>query len=303
MISTRYAWIPYLFVVAVLLLVNNSCTGNIKSSGHLHQLDSITELMQITSSKSNEFFPRISNKGDRMFFVADKADNLDIFVSDLFCKNPMHVTFSSSNEVQPCWSPDDKAIYFTSDRLGYSAIFRKKLADERITREITVRGTPDSSPAINKDNGFLAFSNFNSSIWLQDMQDFTNVYQIAEGSSPQWKPNERTLLFSSRKSGNSDIWLTDVHASYLTQITVDSADDIEPSWSPDGKKIVFASNRTGNFDLWLLDLANDQLVQLTNNLADDHNPAWTPDGEYIYFDSIRSNNLDIWRIKPVISGK
>jgi TolB protein len=92
----------------------------------------------------------------------------------------------------------------------------------------------------------------------------------------------------------------------LTQITTDSADDLDAAWSPDGTMIVFSSNREGivgvkkNFDLWILDLEGTGTIQVTFNPADDGGPFWSKD-QYVYFHSNRKDSYDIYRGKPIIT--
>lgn len=302
---TRFSNLIKLTILLVACLVLSGCIATKKQyTGEVLPLDSITELMQVTISESNEMNPVISHDGKRILFESDKAGNIDIFVSEIDRIVPMHVTIDSASDSNPSWSPDDKSIYFDSDRLGYRAIFKKEFSEERVTRSIVTRGTNDLTPDISSSGKTLAFSNCASSggsIWLLSLQEGA-FKQIAEGASPKWSPDGKLLLFTSNKTGNSDIWLIDDEANTLTQITVDSADDITPKWSPDGKSIVFASNRTGNFDIWLLHIEKNELVQLTNNPAEDSHPVFTPDGKHIYFQSDRNGNFDIWRFEVVGSG-
>ncbi len=88
----------------------------------------------------------------------------------------------------------------------------------------------------------------------------------------------------------------------VTQLTVDSGDDMHPAWSPDGTQIAFQSDRNGaQFDLWAMSANGTGETQLTADVTDDRNPAWSPDGTQIAFDSRRAGNFDIWRL-PATGG-
>ncbi len=295
-----------LFVLlAALLFQLSGClvVARQKSSTALQTLDSIEELMQITFVPTNESTPEVSPEGKRLAFVSDTSGDKNIFISDMMGKNPRQVTSSPFADCDPNWAHNGKALFFSSNRLGFSAIFKKNIARERETLSMVARGSNDVTPAISPKSGILAFSaniGNHESLWLSFLKS-GKMIEIGEGGRPRWARNGKEILVQAAKKGSrSDIWIVSTDGKDVVQLTVDEAEDIAPSWSPDGKKVVFASNRSGNFDLWLLNLEKKTLVQLTNNPAEDNHPVWTPDGKYIYFDSARSGNYDIWRIKPVL---
>ena len=268
------------------------------ADGEYETLESNAGLVQITFHKSADFNPVLSPDGKRLLFVSQKHGNNAIFVADNLVKNPQQVTVDASADSHPSWATDGKAILFDSDRLGYTAIFKIELTRTNIVRQIIARGANDSAPAISPNGKLLAFgSGGTASLWLADA-DGTDLVQIGQGGFPKWSPDGKTILFTSSKSGNADIWSIKPDDSEVRQLTVDAADDVEPCWSPDGKKIVFASNRSGNFDLRVLYLETGEYKQLTNHPANDGGPEWSPDGKFIYFHSTRSGNVDIWRLTP-----
>jgi dipeptidyl aminopeptidase/acylaminoacyl peptidase len=90
------------------------------------------------------------------------------------------------------------------------------------------------------------------------------------------------------------LYLFDVAAKSLTQITSGDFDDDEPAWSPDGTRVAFTSNRsvpdpdrTYNSDIWIVAADNKDkgahLTQVTSNPGDDGQAAWSPDGKWIAY--------------------
>ena len=299
----RIYFLILLFMVISLIVgcVTFQVRGK-KQTGAFYPLDSIRELTRLTADLSPESKPVISPNGQILAFVSEKHGENDIFISDTMAKNHRQITLSKSSDNNPAWTPDNKSILFDSARLGFGAIFKKNLDQERITYQVVARGANDFAPDVSPNGKAIVFGSLTSgieSLWIATI-DGANLTQIGEGIFPNWSPDGEKILFISLKGGNSDVWLVNHDGSNLTQITVDIAEDIDPSWSPDGNKIVFSSNRTGNFDIWVLDLKADRLTQLTHHPGNDKNPDWSPDGEYIYFDSLRDENLDIWRMIPVL---
>ena len=90
------------------------------------------------------------------------------------------------------------------------------------------------------------------------------------------------------------LYVFDVAAKSLTQVTSGDFDDEDPAWSPDGTRIAFTSNRsqpdpdrTYNDDIWIVAADNKdkgaRLVQVTSNPGDDGQAAWSPDGKWIAY--------------------
>jgi dipeptidyl aminopeptidase/acylaminoacyl peptidase len=90
------------------------------------------------------------------------------------------------------------------------------------------------------------------------------------------------------------LYVFDLAAKSLKQITSGDYDDSEPAWSPDGKSLAFTSNRstpdpdaTYNSDIWVVVAANTNkgahLTQVTTNPGADGSPTWSPDGKWIAY--------------------
>jgi dipeptidyl aminopeptidase/acylaminoacyl peptidase len=89
------------------------------------------------------------------------------------------------------------------------------------------------------------------------------------------------------------LYIFDLAAKTLTQVTGGDFDDAHTVWSPDGKQLAFASNRTAdpdrNYDsnIWTVAADNTDkgahLTQITTNPGDDNSPAWSPDGKWIAY--------------------
>jgi len=105
----------------------------------------------------------------------------------------------------------------------------------------------------------------------------------------QFKADEVGYLDHRR----THLYIFDVAAKSLIQITSGDYDDSDAVWSPDGKQLAFASNRVSdadrnyNRDIWVVAADNADkgahLQQITTNLGGDHSPAWSPDGKWIAY--------------------
>ena len=103
----------------------------------------------------------------------------------------------------------------------------------------------------------------------------------------QFKVDEIGFLDHRR----NHLYVFDLAAKSLTQVTSGDYDDSQPAWSPDGKQLAFTSNRSPdpdrnyNNDIWVVSADNvdkgAHLDQITSNPGNDNSPAWSPDGKWI----------------------
>jgi len=90
------------------------------------------------------------------------------------------------------------------------------------------------------------------------------------------------------------LYVFDLAAKTLTQVSSGDFDDAEPAWSPDGKLIAFSSNRsqpdadaTYDINIWVVAADNTDrgahLTQVTTKPGADTTPSWSPDGKWITY--------------------
>ena len=113
---------------------------------------------------------------------------------------------------------------------------------------------------------------------------FGNIATLADYDPPYarhpsfhvWTPDNETIVFTSDRSGNFDIWTIKKDGTNLTQITVDTARDYDAGFSPDGTKIVFISERDGQRDLYLMDAEAAECCPGTDGSLGDGLVAYYP---------------------------
>jgi len=169
-------------------------------------------------------------------------------------RQPTQLSFNTTRDWDPYWSPDGSQLVFTSDRGGVGHLW--------------------IMPAEGCEPVQLTFGN------RPDMH-------------PCWSPDGARIAFESTRSGNQDIWVVAASGGEPRQITVDGHRDESLDWSHRGNRITFDSNRSGSWDIWTIGLDGSDPVRLTNH-GSNTGPAGSPDGAWIAFTSDRSGTVDLW---------
>ena len=99
-------------------------------------------------------------------------------------------------------------------------------------------------------------------------------------SAPDISPDGRQIVFASRATGQSDVYLLRVGGARPINLTEGSpADDRQAAFSPDGERIAFRSERDGG-GIFLMGSTGESVRRVTTAGYD---PAWSPDGKSIAF--------------------
>lgn len=226
----------------------------------------------LTGEGQDNTAPVWSPNGQKIAFVSQRDGNRDIYVMDAECltevstcdQNVVNVTRHPADDWTPAWSPDGQRLVFSSIRAGNWEIFAV---------EVACMADPESCP----DQTTQITSDGNANIL------------------PVWSPDGSRIAFSSKASGNWDIYTMNNSGSAVRQITTDPANDLSPAWSPDGKQIAFETNRDGNVEVYVMSANGANPRNISNfSLANDHGPTWSPDGQFLVFYANREGNWDIF---------
>src|SRR5262249_55067973 len=130
---------------------------------------------------------------------------------------------------------------------------------------------------------------------------------IGAVSHVSWSPDGRSLAFSGQAGGISDLYLLNLGAGTIRQLTNDKYADIQPTWSPDGKTIAFATDRGPQTDfnkltfsplqLATYDVGTGRISVFSPFAHGKHlNPQFAPDGKDLFFISDQDGYPDIYRL-------
>jgi tol-pal system beta propeller repeat protein TolB len=225
---------------------NGSLSGKIAFTCYIKQIDQIclmnadgSDRKQVTDAEATAFYASISPDGQTIYFSSRRTGNFEIYsinnglwVTKPDGSNPHAIT--TSDDIDPTWSPDGSMIAFASSRAGARQLFVMN-ADGTNVRQVT------------------------------DLKDM--------GGRSSWSPDGTRLAFYAGPAGDHNIYIIHVDGTNLVQLT-NSGDNLGPSWSPDGNWIAFASFRDGNNEIYIIHPDGTDVTNLTNNPISDWQPRW-----------------------------
>lgn len=205
--------------------------------------------------------------------------NYEIFISSLDGRTTRQITGSNLDPFQsaetimngglycaamPDWSPDGEKIAFHANPAGHWDIFVYNLVTDEITRvtdslddDVLFDWAADSQSGVMTTgplrNMTLSRINVESGEMtpltrLEDVTDENGIVRTPSGMLEDWhptfSPDGSQIVFSSDRSGASDIYTINADGTELTKVTDDFYTDSNPIWTTDGR-IIFTSDRSG----------------------------------------------------------
>ena len=290
------------------------------------------EKQQLTSPPAQSLgdsTPAFSPDGRTLAF----SRSIDFGLSDLYLWSSSHrsipaggekrLTFENRGASRPAWTADGGEIIFSAQfelwRIDVPGSAGKTLK----VQQLASLGDNLIEPAISHSGQRLTYMHilFHSNIWRLAAPMVVSpgahndktpkpvsgaapfLSSTRNDSAPQFSPDGRKIAFTSDRSGNLEIWVSDSDGSNSFQLTSFGGPAVTtPRWSPDGGRIAFDSDAAGEYDIWVIGANGGKAQRMTWHPANDGNPSWSRDGQWIYFDSARTGEQQVWKI-PANGGE
>lgn len=199
---------------------------------------------------------------------------------------PRRLATGAKRDGAPRWSPDGRWIAFLSDRDREKPQLHVVEAAGGEPRRLTDLPLGVLPASWSPDGTRLLFG--------------ARVPDVAPPADPEsrkrWEARPRHITRASYKAdgqgytfdARTHLFVADVAAGTVTQLTDGDCEDRAEAWSRDGGRIAWARTRSGltdysQTDLYVANADGSEARQLTTKAGRATSPAWSPDGKRIAF--------------------
>jgi TolB protein len=154
---------------------------------------------------------------------------------------------------------------------------------------ITHLGTISLSPRPSPDNSRVAFTSLGPHGWSIRMYSLVLGRMVsfpgAAGNnfSPAWSSDGSRLAFSSSRSGDPEIYVSDANGGGIKRITAFRGPDVSPTWNPKtNAQIAWCSGRSRLPQIYIMDADGTNVQRMTDG-GYATSPSWSPNGQFLAF--------------------
>ena len=235
--------------------------------------------------------------------VAGPVQNRDVkevYIADYDGEGQRRVTTNRQLNIFPVWSPDARAIAYTSYRRGYPDIFIALIyqgLQETPTNGVGQNWLPTFSP----DGTRICFTSNrdgNPELYVMN-RDGSGVRRVTNNpaidTTPTWSPNGTQIAFTSDRSGQPQIYIVGADGLNLRRITTMDSYADRPTWAPAPfNEIAYAGRSGPGYDIKVFDLASSSTRQITFGEGSNESPAFSPNGRHLAFTSSRTGRVQVY---------
>jgi TolB protein len=240
--------------------------------------------------------------GERLQVPFANRSIKEIYIADYDGANQRRVTVNRALNIFPTWSPDGRAIAYTSYRRANSPdVYISNIYQGTLENPLKGQGQ-NWLAAWSPDGTRLAFTSNrdgNPELYVIN-RDGTGLRRLtthpAVDTTPTWSPAGNEIAFTSDRSGTPQIYVVSASGGAPRRITSEAYAD-RATWAPAPFNEIAYAARTGpGYDIRIYDIASGQTRQITFGEGSNESPVFAPNGRHLAFTSTRRGRSQIFLI-------
>src|SRR5262249_28756433 len=277
-------------------------------------------IVPFTSFPGEEYMPCFSPDGNLIAFnwngeKGGREEDSSIYVKQIGSEKALRLTFDSTNDWGPVWSPDGQRIAFNRFTQTEACIFMVPALGGPARKLLTLGpvmglgglASLDWSP----DGKFIAFTYKDPkdgpakiSLVSPDtlaIQNLTTPPANTGDFNPAFSPDSQSVAFVRQRFDGADIYEAPISGAEPKRLTFDNAFLTGLTWSPDGRDIVFSSNRGGGEQaLWRISASGGSAGRVGSNTLNFWFPNAARKGNRLTCAKVNPDDANIYRVE--VSG-
>ncbi|GAO28700.1 tricorn protease homolog 1 [Geofilum rubicundum JCM 15548] len=253
--------------------------------------------------------------GDEIFFLSDRDRHMNLFVYNTQTKKTEKVTDYDDFDIK---FPSHNGQQIVFEKGGY--LYKMDAASRQVEKiSIEIRNDQNfartefvdaskrlTSIDLSLNGERVLFSARGEVFSLPADKGIT--YNLSRSPdvherNAEWSPDGKQVAWLSDKSGEYEIWLSDVYGENLPRQLTSGADTYKfnLSWSPDGSMIAWNDQ---HFSLYLTEVETGRTKKMVSSHYSRLNDfSWSPDSKWISYTDVGENRMGMIHLLNVENGE
>ena len=151
------------------------------------------------------------------------------------------LTSDPGDDSDPSWSPDERALAFTSTRSGVKTIFKKDLVSGK-EEPLVPFDQPAALDQWTPDGRFVIFRTHGKAVYAMPLGGDRTVRTLVDTSYGEDEvhvsPDGRSVAFESDESGRLEVYVA-AFPAFTSKQQISSGGGVQPQWRADSRELFY----------------------------------------------------------------